>query len=64
MRKSRFTEAPIIAMVKEQEAEWPTSKLCRKHGISRATFYKWSSKDGGMEVSEAKRLKQLEDEDA
>lgn len=64
MRKSRFTEAQIIGMIKEQEAGMPTSEVCRRHGLSPATFYKLKSKYGGMEVSEAARLKALEDENA
>lgn len=64
MRKSRFTEAQIIGMLKEQEAGLPTSELCRKHGLSPATFYKLKAKYGGMELSDAKRLRQLEDENA
>ncbi|WP_156894287.1 IS3 family transposase [Rhodobacter xanthinilyticus] len=64
MRKSRFTEAQIIGMLKEQEAGLPTSELCRKHGLSPATFYKLKAKYGGMDLSDAKRLKQLEDENA
>ena len=64
MRKSRFTEAQIIGMMKEQEAGLPTAELCRKHGLSPATFYKLKAKYGGMELSDAKRLKQLEDENA
>ena len=64
MRKSRFTEAQIIGMIKEQEAGLPTSELCRKHGLSPATFYKLKAKYGGLELSDAKRLKQLEDENA
>jgi putative transposase len=64
MRKSRYTEAQIIAILKEAEAGLPVAELCRKHGISDATFYNWRSKFGGMEVSEAKRLKQLEEENA
>lgn len=64
MRKSRFTEAQIIGMIKEQEAGFPTSELCRKHGLSPATFYKLKAKYGGMDLSDAKRLKQLEDENA
>ena len=64
MRKSRFTEAQIIGMIKEQEAGLPTAELCRKHGLSPATFYKLKAKDGGMDLSDAKRLKQLEDENA
>lgn len=59
---SRFTDEQIIAIVKEQEAGTKTVDLCRKHGISDATFYKWKAKYGGLEVSEAKRLKALEDE--
>lgn len=62
MRKSRFTEAQIIGMIKEQEAGLPTAELCRKHGLSPATFYKLKAKYGGMDLSDAKRLKQLEDE--
>ncbi|SOH95686.1 putative transposase [Monaibacterium marinum] len=64
MRKSRFTEAQIIGMIKEQEAGLPTAELCRKHGLSPATFYKLKAKYGGMDVSDVKRLKQLEDENA
>jgi putative transposase len=62
MRKSRFTDAPIIGMIKEQKAGLPTAKLCRKHGLRPATFYKMKAKYGGMDLSDAKRLKQLEDE--
>ena len=64
MRKSRFTEAQTIGMIKEQEAGLPTSELCRKHGLSPATFYKLKAKYGGMDLSDARRLKQLEDENA
>ncbi|WP_088930276.1 IS3 family transposase [Rhizobium leguminosarum] len=64
MKKQRFTEEQIIAVLKEQEAGAKVSDLCRKHGISEATFYNWKAKYGGMEVSEAKRLKALEDENA
>jgi len=64
MRKSRFTDAQIIGMIKEQEAGLPTADLCRKHGLSPATFYKLKAKYGGMDLSDAKRLKQLEDENA
>lgn len=64
MRKSRFTEAQIIGMIKEQEAGLPTSELCRKHGLSPATLYKLKAKYGGMDLSDAKRLKQLEEENA
>ena len=62
MKRSRFSEEQIIAILREQEAGAKTVEVCRKHGISDATFYKWKAKYGGMEVSEARRLKALEDE--
>ena len=62
MRKSRFTEEQIIGVLKEHQAGLPVAELCRKHGISDATFYGWRSRYGGMEVSDARRLKALEDE--
>ena len=62
MRRSRFNEEQIIAILREQEAGTPTAEVCRRHGVSTATFYKWKSKFGGMSVSEAKRLKGLERE--
>jgi putative transposase len=62
MRRSRLGEEKIIAILREQEAGAATSEVCRRHGISDATFYKWKAKYGGMEVSDAKRLKGLEDE--
>ncbi|XEN34795.1 putative transposase (plasmid) [Ensifer sp. WSM1721] len=64
MKKQRFTEEQIIAVLQEQEAGAKVAELCRKHGISDATFYNWKAKFGGMEVSEAKRLKALEEENA
>lgn len=64
MKRKRFTEEQIIAILKEQELGAKTADVCRKHGISGATFYKWKSKYGGLDVSEAKRLKALEDENA
>jgi len=62
--KRRFTEEQIIGMLKEQEAGMKTADVCRKHGISEATFYKYKAKFGGMEVSDARRLRALEDENA
>ena len=64
MKRSRFTEEQIIAILREQEAGVPTADVCREHGVSSATFYKWKAKFGGLDVSEAKRLKALEDENA
>ncbi len=60
--KKRFNEAQIIVVLQEQEAGGKVSDLCRRHGISEATFYNWKSKYGGMTVSEAKRLRALEEE--
>jgi putative transposase len=62
VRKSRFSEEQIIGILKEQQAGLPVAEVCRKHGISDATFYTWRSKYGGLEISEAKRLKTLEEE--
>ena len=64
MKRSRFKEEQIIAILREQEAGSPTADVCRKHGISSGTFYKWKAKFGGLDVSDAKRLKALEDENA
>jgi len=60
MRKSRFTEAQIIGMIKEQEAGMATTEVCRQHGLGPATFHKFQAKYGGMDVSDAQRLKSLE----
>ena len=64
MKRSRFTEEQIIAILREQETGVPVADLCRKHGLSSPTFYKWKAKYGGLDVSEARRLKALEDENA
>ena len=62
MKRRRFSEEQIMGILKEHPAGFSATDLCRKHGISDATFYKWRSKYGGMEVSDAKKLKSLEDE--
>ena len=62
MKRSRFSDEQIIGILKEQEAGAVTADVCRRHGISEATFYKWKAKYGGLEVSEARRLRSLEDE--
>ena len=64
MKKSRFSEEQIIGFIKEAEAGMPVVQLCRKHGFSDASFYKWRTKFGGMDVSEARRLRELEGENA
>jgi putative transposase len=64
MRKSRFTEAQIMAILGEGEAGLPVAEVCRQHGISPATYYQWKSKYAGMSVNELKRVKELEAENA
>ncbi len=64
MKRSRFSEEQIIGILKEQEAGSSTGDVCRRHGISTATFYKWKAKFGGLEVSDPRKLKALEDENA
>ena len=62
MKKSRFSDEQIIGILKEQQAGLPVTEICRRHGISDATFYTWRSRFGGMEVSDARRLKALDEE--
>ena len=64
MKRSRFSEEQIIAILKQHESGVSTADVCREHGISSATFYKWKAKFGGLEVSDARKLKALEDENA
>lgn len=64
MRKSRFSEEQVIAILAEQEQGMTTAEVCRRHGISQNTFYKWKAKFGGMDVSDARKLKTLESENA
>jgi len=64
MRKSRFTEEQIIAILTEQESGMATAEVCRRHGVSTATFYKWKAKFSGLDVSDARKLKILEAENA
>ena len=64
LKKSRFTESQIVAVLKEGDAGLPVAELCRKHGISSATYYNWKSKYSGVEVSELQRLRELEAENA
>jgi putative transposase len=64
MKKTRFTETQIVSILKQQEAGISTKEIAREHGISEATFYNWKSKYGGMETSDVKRLKELEEENA
>ena len=64
MKKSRFTESQIVVVLKEGETGMPVAELCRKHGVSNATYYQWKSKYSGVQVSELTRLRELEAENA
>jgi putative transposase len=64
LKRSRFNEEQIISILKEQEVGMAMAEVCRRHGISSATFYKWKSKFGGLDVSEARRLRSLEEENS
>jgi putative transposase len=64
MKKSRFTETQIVSILRQQEAGLSVKDICREHGLSEATFYNWKSKYGGMEASDVRRLKELEDENS
>ena len=64
MKRARFSEEQIVGILQEQEAGTKTAEVCRKHGITATTFYRWKAKYGGLDVSEAKRLRALEDENA
>jgi len=64
MKRSRFSETQVVAILKEGEAGRPVAEICREHGISNATYYQWKSKYGGMEASELKRVKALEEENS
>ena len=64
MKKSRFTETQIVSILKEADAGMKIEELCRKHGISSASYYNWEKKQGGMDASEIKQLKELEEENA
>ena len=64
MKKSRFTESQIVAVLKQHEAGMSVADLCREHGITNATFYKWKAKYGGMDASQLKRIRELEEENS
>jgi putative transposase len=64
MKRSRFSEAQVVAILKEEEAGRPVAEVCREHGISSATYYQWKSKYGGMDASELRRMRELEDENS
>lgn len=64
MKRSRFSETQVVAILKEGEAGRPVAEICREHGIASATYYQWESKYGGMEASDLKRMRELEDENS